>query len=756
MGLSELFRWRGSERRVRKHRSAHSPRLRLEALEDRCLLATFTVTTTADSGPGSLRQAILDANATPGADVIEFNIPTTDPGFTASRPVGSQWWVIELASPLPTITDSVEIRGFTQTSNVGDTNQGSVGTGGTVGVDNVPLPTYPRPEIAIDAAGFDAIVIDGDVSDVLIEGLAVYHARHGISSTGGTGAGTNRVVQWNLIGTLPDGSDPGLAHRTRKDGVHVSSPAELTVEKNYVGYNGEVGIDGARDFSVVYARYNEVFQNGWEDDDHDGIDINGNNSIVQYNLVYRNTNFDDDVLGPEPDQTSGHGIEVGSVAAGVGNNLIENNTVFNNISAGIALRKGATGNIVRKNVVFANEVGISVNIEGVAQTDQNTITQNSVYNNRQLGIDLHEQVTVAKFDGVTLNDPGDLDIGSNQLTNFPVITSALIDSGKLVIEGFAEPGATVEFFIAEPDPTGFGEGRTFVGAAVEGSADDGDATNDWYGPTVDGLTVSTAPVYSPRFRFEFPVPPGVTEGTLLTATATVGGSTSEFGPNRAVQFAPASLSGRVFVDRDNDGTDDGGTDPGIAGVRIVLAGRNDLGERVRVVTFTDASGYYEFTDLRPGRYIIRERQPRGYVDGADIVGSLGGDNSLNDRIRSIVVGPGDDGTNYSFAELQRLNTTPVCTRTLYRGTGQRLKCRLISSPSFDPRQLRAGTIRINGQRPIALRRGHFNNDRIADLAVFFRAAQFQLQPGRHTLIMTAQTRAGDVVAIELPVVVRSW
>ena len=36
--------------------------------------ATFTVTTTADSGPGSLRQAILDANASPGADTIVFNI----------------------------------------------------------------------------------------------------------------------------------------------------------------------------------------------------------------------------------------------------------------------------------------------------------------------------------------------------------------------------------------------------------------------------------------------------------------------------------------------------------------------------------------------------------------------------------------------------------------------------------------------------------------------------------------------------------
>ncbi len=754
MGLRQLFRRFGSRPACRTSQRRGRNRLSLERLEERCLLSTFTVTTTADSGPGSLRQAILDANANPGPDVIEFNIPTSDPGFTASRPVGSQWWVIELASPLPTITDSVEIRGFTQTSNVGDTNQGSVGSGGTVGVDAVPLPTYPRPEIAIDAGGFDGITIDGDVSDVLIEGLAVYHARHGIVSTGATGAGTNRVVQWNLIGTLPDGSDPGISLRTRKDGVHVSSPSQLTVQYNYVGYNGEVGIDGARDYSVVYVRYNEVFQNGWEDDDHDGIDVNGWNSVVQYNLVHHNTNFDTDVLGPEFDATSGHGIEVGSVEPGVGNNLIENNTVYNNISAGIALRKGATGNTVRRNVVFANEVGISVNIEGVVQTDGNTITENSVYNNRQLGIDLHEQVTTAKFDGVTLNDPGDLDIGSNQLMNFPLITSALIDSGKLVLEGFAEPGSKVEFFIAEPDPSGFGEGRTFIGAAVEGSSADGDATSDWYGPTLDGVIVATASIYSPRFRFELPLPAGVTEGTLLTATATLNGNTSEFGPVREVRFAPASLSGRVFVDRNGNGLDDG--EPGIAGVRIVLAGRNDLGQRVRLVTYTDANGNYSFTDLRPGRYIIRERQPAGYVDGADIVGSLGGDNSLNDRFRRIIVGPGDDGVGYAFAELKRMNTEPICTQSLYRGTNQRVKCRLVSSPEFDPRQLRLGSIRINGVKPLAVRRGHFNNDGIRDIAVFFRVSQLNLQPGRHTLIMTAKTRSGEVVAVELPIVVQNW
>ena len=61
--------------------------------------ATYTVTNTADSGAGSLRQAIIDANGTPGvADTIAFNIP------------GAGAHTITPASPLPTITDARDDR----------------------------------------------------------------------------------------------------------------------------------------------------------------------------------------------------------------------------------------------------------------------------------------------------------------------------------------------------------------------------------------------------------------------------------------------------------------------------------------------------------------------------------------------------------------------------------------------------------------------------------------------------------------------
>ena len=68
-----------------------------ELLEDRRLLAIFTVENLADSGPGSLRQAILDANVATGADQI-----FVEAGLTGT---------ISLMSGQMTITDSVTING---------------------------------------------------------------------------------------------------------------------------------------------------------------------------------------------------------------------------------------------------------------------------------------------------------------------------------------------------------------------------------------------------------------------------------------------------------------------------------------------------------------------------------------------------------------------------------------------------------------------------------------------------------------------
>ena len=69
------------------------------------LANTYTVTTTADSGAGSLRQAILDANGNPGADAIQFDIP------------GASLHTITPATPLPSVVDALTIDGYTQSGS---------------------------------------------------------------------------------------------------------------------------------------------------------------------------------------------------------------------------------------------------------------------------------------------------------------------------------------------------------------------------------------------------------------------------------------------------------------------------------------------------------------------------------------------------------------------------------------------------------------------------------------------------------------
>src|SRR5439155_21680518 len=76
------------------------------------------VTNTNDSGAGSLRDAITNANADLTTDTIVFNIPTSDPRYNASTGV----FTINTASALPRINTQVIIDGTTQTGFTGDTN----------------------------------------------------------------------------------------------------------------------------------------------------------------------------------------------------------------------------------------------------------------------------------------------------------------------------------------------------------------------------------------------------------------------------------------------------------------------------------------------------------------------------------------------------------------------------------------------------------------------------------------------------------
>ena len=100
---------------------------------------------------GSLRQAITDANANAGADIIHFNIP------------GSGVHTITLATKLPNITDPVTIDGYSQPG---------------ASVNTQPLSQGSNAVILIEVDGENLTPGNGDGVSVLanmvtIRGLAI-------------------------------------------------------------------------------------------------------------------------------------------------------------------------------------------------------------------------------------------------------------------------------------------------------------------------------------------------------------------------------------------------------------------------------------------------------------------------------------------------------------------------------------------------------------------------------------------------------
>ncbi len=112
---------------------------------------------------------------------------------------------------------------------------------------------------------------------------------------------------------------------------------------------------------------------------------------------------------------------------------------------------------------------------------------------------------------------------------------------------------------------------------------------------------------------------------------------------------PGSLSGFVYADTNNNGVFDASESP-IPNTTVTLVGVDVLGEDVFLQTTTDANGAYLFENLRTGNYTIRETQPDAWYDGLDTLGSLGGDDTVNDQFSNIDLGPGDNGVEYNFGE----------------------------------------------------------------------------------------------------------
>src|SRR5262249_15597868 len=165
-------------------------------LEARDVPSTLTVTTTLDSGPGSLRQAILDANAHAGADVIDFAIGSGVQTIQVGSTTGT---------PLPTITDSVTIDGTSQPGYSGTPLIELDGENAGANADGLALRASGCMVQGLVVNGFSQFGIDVLKSSNTIQGNYV-----GVDTTGNTLRADTRLgvevqAAGNTIGGTPAG-----------------------------------------------------------------------------------------------------------------------------------------------------------------------------------------------------------------------------------------------------------------------------------------------------------------------------------------------------------------------------------------------------------------------------------------------------------------------------------------------------------------------------------------------------------------------
>jgi len=517
------------------------------------------VTNTNNFGAGSLDAAIDAANITPGLDTIVFNIPgagvhtirPTARMLTPTEPVIIDGYTQPGASANTLATgnnavllieiDGTDMAAFEPVFAFGPDSSGSTVRGlvinrmpfhafligpGFLGLSNGN--TISGNFIGTDPTG--TTVLDGDTNfRISVAGSSntiggTTPAARNIIVGGGTfgsgqirleeGGGSN-VVQGNYMGTNAAGT-AALLPPSPNNAILVLRP------------DNTIGGSAPGAGNVIVASNIGIFLNS-----------GANSNFIQGNLIGTNATGTAALGGGIGISTENNPTNntIGGSAPGAGK-LIS----FGGI--GIALGDGSTGTIVQGNLIgtditgtmpIGNGCGILVfasnsgSIGGTGAGEGNIIafngTQgvvigsgaqgwrilgNSIFSNGNLGIALSANFACAVGTPPTVNDAGDSDTGANNLQNFPVITSASLDAGNVIISGTlnSTPSTTfrVEFFAnASCNASGNGEGQTVLGFTNVTTDGSGNAS---FGPLVSA------------------VPSGQ---TVFTSTATdPGNNTSEF------------------------------------------------------------------------------------------------------------------------------------------------------------------------------------------------------------------------------------
>jgi parallel beta-helix repeat protein len=456
--------------------------------------ATFTVTNTNDSGAGSLRQAITNANGTLAIDTIDFNI------------AGGGVKTINLVTPLPTITAPVIIDGTTQTGwSVGNLvielngqNAGALASGLSFGNTLDTSPTSFVRGLAINR--FDnAGIATQATNNLTIEGCHI-----GTDPSGTTALGnTIGILLQSTIGGFPSsnitiGGDTTAERNVISGntflGIRIFGGSNHHITGNIIGpdktgmvaLGDQSGLD-ILGFDITVGGTTASLRNVISGNSSRGMTLNGGDNLVQGNYVGVAAD------GVTPMGNGSTGIMI------IGDGLTNNDHTIGGTTA------------AAKNIIAYNGAdGVAI-FRDNRPTTGHRILGNSIFANASLGIDLDNN-------GITANDTGDGDSGTNNLQNFPVLASALSNGSTTTILGQLNSEANTSYrieFFANPacDPSGNGEGETFLGFVNVTTNSIGNAS---FNPTLSAATAfgqfvtatatrNTAPLDTSEFSACVPV-----------------------------------------------------------------------------------------------------------------------------------------------------------------------------------------------------------------------------------------------------------
>ena len=188
------------------------------------------VTNLADAGPGTLRQALLDANDAPGENLVLFNLP------------GVGLHSIALTAPLPEITSPIIIDGWSQP---GVPNQPVIEVNGSSmpeRADGLVITAGQSTVRGLILNGFATAIRLATNGANIIQGNLIGTDATGVSPSSNTGDGIYIACGPNLIGGTTNRAG-NVIGGNGGSGIHLDGPAATLnlIRGNFIG----IGLDGA-------------------------------------------------------------------------------------------------------------------------------------------------------------------------------------------------------------------------------------------------------------------------------------------------------------------------------------------------------------------------------------------------------------------------------------------------------------------------------------------------------------------------------